>query len=86
MKRLIFDLDNTLSFTSNGDYVNAKPNIDLIVKLRQYYEDGFTIIISTSRNMRTFEGNTGKINKHTLPIIMTWLEKHNVPYDEIYIG
>ena len=36
--------------------------------------------------MRTYQGNTGKITANTLPIILKWLEKYNVPYDEIYIG
>ena len=36
--------------------------------------------------MRTFEGNIGKINVHTLPIVIEWLKKHDVPYDEIIMG
>ena len=23
---------------------------------------------------------------NTLPVIIDWLDKHNVPYDEIYVG
>lgn len=47
---------------------------------------GFSIVINTARNMRTYEGNVGKINANTLPIIIEWLNKHEVPYDEIYTG
>jgi capsule biosynthesis phosphatase len=36
--------------------------------------------------MRTYEGNVGKISAHTLPIIVTWLQEHDVPYDEIHVG
>ena len=36
--------------------------------------------------MRTYEGNVGKINIHTLPVIIKWLEEHNIPYDEIIVG
>lgn len=86
MKRLIFDLDDTLSQTTAGDYANAAPMTDMIDKLRQYKALGFTIVINTSRNMRTYEGNIGAINKNTLPIITAWLDKHDVPYDEIYVG
>ena len=86
MKRLIMDLDNTITLTENGDYRNAKPIIPVIEKLREYKAQGFEIVISSSRNMRTYEGNVGKINVNTLPIIMDWLERHNVPYDEIYVG
>lgn len=47
---------------------------------------GFEIVIHSSRNMKTYQGNIGKINKYTLPIIINWLEQNQVPYDEIYIG
>lgn len=86
MKRLIFDIDDTLCYTQNGDYQNAIPALDMIDKLREYHQQGFTIVLNTSRNMRTFSGNVGQINKNTLPIIIDWLAKHNVPYDEIYVG
>lgn len=86
MKRLIMDLDNTITLTENGDYKNAKPIVEVIEKLREYKSQGFEIIISSSRNMRTYEGNVGKINVNTLPIIIEWLNQHNVPYDEIYVG
>ena len=79
MKRLIMDLDNTITLTEKGDYRNAKPIPAVIEKLREYKEKGFEIIISSSRNMRTFEGNIGKINVNTLPIIIGWLDRHNVP-------
>ena len=86
MKRLIFDLDDTLCTTQNGDYANAQPITEVIEKLKEYYRQGFTIVINTSRNMRTFQGNIGAINKNTLPIIIDWLGRHDIPYDELYVG
>lgn len=86
MKRLIMDLDNTITCTEGGDYYSSQPILEVIERLREYKAQGFEIVISTSRNMRTYEGNVGKINANTLPIIIDWLEKHNVPYDEIYVG
>lgn len=86
MKRLIFDIDDTLCHTENGDYKNAKPIAAMVEKLRDYHRQGFTIVLNTSRNMRTYAGNIGEINKNTLPIIIDWLTEHNVPYDEIYVG
>jgi capsule biosynthesis phosphatase len=86
MKNLIVDLDGTLTKADTSDYKNVLPREDVIQKLREYKEQGFTITISTARNMRTYDGNVGKINIHTLPIITQWLEKHNVPYDEILVG
>lgn len=86
MKRIIIDLDDTISFTTAGDYPNALPNQPVVGKLREYRDMGFTIVIATSRNMRTYEGNVGLINANTLPIILEWLRKHDVPYDEILTG
>lgn len=86
MKRLIFDVDETICTTENGDYKNSKPIPQIIEKMWEYKKQGFEICLSTSRNMRTYYGNSGKIAANTLPILIEWLQKHNVPYDEIYIA
>ena len=86
MKRIVIDLDGTLTLGDTRDYPNVSPNQPVIETLRGYREQGFEIVINTSRNMRTYEGDVGKINVHTLPIILTWLEKHDVPYDEVIVG
>ncbi|AXY59482.1 MULTISPECIES: HAD family hydrolase [Acinetobacter] len=86
MKRLIFDVDETICTTINGDYKNSKPITSVIEKMWDYKQQGFEICLSTSRNMKTYNGNSGKIAANTLPILIEWLNKHNVPYDEIYIA
>lgn len=86
MKRLIVDLDDTICQTTNGDYANAEPISGMIEKLNEYKAAGFDIVIHTSRNVRTYEGNVGKISAYTLPVIIEWLRRHSVPYDEIYVG
>lgn len=85
-RKLVIDLDDTISFKSAQDYSKAIPNKPLIKKISEYHKDGFYIVIHTARNMRTYEGNIGKINVHTLPVIINWLNEHNVPYDEIIVG
>lgn len=85
-KRLVVDLDDTITITKNGDYVNSKPIQPTINMLKKYKTDGFEIVIHSSRNMRTYEGNVGKINIYTLPNIINWLNNHDVPYDEIIVG
>lgn len=86
MKKLIVDLDGTVTLGNTSDYINVLPNLELITSLKKYQQNGFTIVIATARNMRTYEGNVGKINIHTLPTIIEWLNKNDVPYDEIIIG
>lgn len=86
MKKLIVDLDDTISITEKGDYINSKPITAVIEMLKKYKTEGFEIIINSSRNMRTYESNIGKINIYTLPNIIDWLQKNDVPFDEVYIG
>lgn len=86
MKRLIVDLDGTITAADTSDYKNVSPDLEVIKRLHEYKAKGFEITLSTARNMRTYDGNVGKINIHTLPVITEWLDKHNVPYDEILVG
>lgn len=86
-KKIVMDLDETISVKIDGSgYETAVPKHDVIAKMRQYREIGFEICIFTARNMRTFNGNIGKINVHTLPVIIAWLDENDVPYDEIVVG
>lgn len=86
MKKLIVDLDNTLTMADADTYPEMSVNKDVVKKLALYRANGFSITINTSRNMRTYEGNVGKINIHTLPVILEWLDEHDVPYDEVLVG
>lgn len=86
MKKLVLDIDGTITIDSDKPY-SAKPvNKQFVKQMNEYKKMGFEIILFTSRNMRTYDGNIGKINKNTLPTLMNWLEKNEVPYDEIYVG
>lgn len=86
IKKLVVDMDDTISVTEKGDYKNSKPIKETIELLKKYKEKGFVIVIHSSRQMRTYEGQVGKINVHTLPNIIHWLDKFGVPYDEVIVG
>ncbi|MBS4698115.1 capsular biosynthesis protein [Aeromonas allosaccharophila] len=87
MKKLIVDIDMTITNGKgpNG-YIDAIVNHDVVEKIKLYKEMGFEIVLNTSRNMNSYNNNIGLVNKKTLPIIISWLEKNNIPYDEIYVG
>ena len=86
MKRIVIDLDGTITQKETSDYDGVRPNLDVVAALRRYRAEGFEIVILTSRNMRTYDGNIGKINVHTLPKILNWLARHEVPYDEVVVA
>lgn len=87
MKRLVFDLDGTLALDEpERSYADRRPNAELVERLRQYRAQGFEIVICSARNMRTHHGSVGKINALTLPTILEWLARHDIPYDEIHVG
>ena len=86
MKRIIVDLDNTICKTSDGNYSDAIPVSDMVNKIRSLKKEGYEISIYTSLNMRTYESNLGKIAANTIPIIIDWLRKHEIPCDELFIG
>lgn len=87
MKNLIFDIDKTLTIhQKDTEYIDLPPNREIIEKLKEYKHHGFRIILFTARNMRSFNNNIGEINAKTLPTIFKWLEKHDIPFDEIFVG
>jgi len=85
--KIIIDLDHTITAPLAGEsYDDASPNLAVIARLRDYHSQGFEIVIHTARNMRTYAGNLGKINVNTLPRILDWLARQDIPYDEIIVG
>ena len=87
IKTLIVDIDKTICDRKNNqDYSEASPIKDVCEALIQANKKGYYIILFTSRNMRTFKGSMGLINKVTAPKLIKWLSENNIPYDEIYFG
>ena len=84
----IFDIDGTLCpiKKKEEDYADLVPFPDMVEKLRYYKENGAKIVLFTSRNMNSYGGNIGLINKNTAPVLNKWLEKWDIPYDEIVFG
>ena len=85
--KLVIDVDDTITINNSSDsYENKLPREDIIKKIIEYKEMGFEIILFTARNMFTHQGNLNKINEQTSPILIKWLEKHNIPYDQLIFG
>ena len=84
---IVVDLDGTLALPSpTGRYEDCPVNAPLLARLRTLRAHGSRIVIATARNMRTYGANVGLINANTVPVILDWLERHEVPYDELHVG
>ena len=84
----VFDIDGTLCpIKKEGEkYEELIPYQNIVDKLRYYKKRGAKIILFTSRNMNTYQGNIGVINKNTARVLLDWLDRWNIPYDEILYG
>lgn len=86
--KFVFDIDGTLCPIKSKEerYEDLVPYSSVVEKLRYYKRNGAQIVLLTSRNMNTYGGNIGLINKNTARILLEWLDKWDIPYDEIIYG
>lgn len=84
----VFDIDGTLCPIKKKDekYEDLVPYTEMVKKIRYYKKEGAKIILFTSRNMNSYGGNLGLINKNTARTLSEWLDKWDIPYDEIFYG
>lgn len=83
-----FDIDGTLCPIKKKDeeYIDLVPYKEMLDKLKEYKEGGAKIVLFTSRNMNSYGGNIGLINANTAKVLLIWLDKWEIPYDEIIYG
>lgn len=86
--RIVIDLDGTICHLKNENqtYDQVLPISGVKETLENWKKQGHTIIIQTARNMATQQSNVGKVMKNVGLITLNWLEKYEIPYDEIYFG
>lgn len=87
-KVIVLDVDQTLTVEKHDGISYADVGVAELVKQRllELKAEGYWIILNTSRNMRTYDGNIEQIMKHTAPVMLDWLARHDIPYDEIHFG
>jgi len=85
---IVMDVDGTLCLKKRPDqsYDEVAPNPPVVERLREYRANGFYVILATSRNMNSYEGNIGLITANTAKVLMAWLDRHDIPYDELHVG
>lgn len=89
---IVFDLDNTICIPNLSEdnvflrYGHAVPIHSVIDRMKILHEKGYKIIIHTSRGMLSTNGDIDKIKKRVGKITEYWLDRYNVPYDELIFG
>lgn len=87
-KVIVIDVDGTLAGrrATGQTYAKVSPVPSVVQQMRSLKDQGYWIILYTSRNMRTYDGNIGRIMRHTAPVLVDWLARHEIPYDELHFG
>ncbi len=87
-KCIVLDVDGTLCpIKQEGEnYADIVPYPDVLERVREYRAEGFYIILNTARNMNSYDGNVGLITANTGKLLLTWLDQHDIPYDELHLG
>lgn len=86
--KIVFDIDGTICPIKKKDerYEDLVPNIKIVERMKEYKNQGAEIVLYTSRNMNSYKGNVGLINANTAKVLLAWLDKWSIPYDEIIYG
>lgn len=84
----VFDVDGTLCPIKKAEerYEDLVPYPEMVDRIRAYKAQGAKIVLLTSRNMNSYNGNIGLINANTAKVLLAWLDKWEIPYDEIVYG
>jgi capsule biosynthesis phosphatase len=87
-RAIVFDIDGTLCNKKGPEehYDDLVPHPEMLERLREYRAMGFYVILATSRNMNTYNGNMGLIVANTAKQLFGWLDRHDIPYDELHVG
>jgi capsule biosynthesis phosphatase len=87
-KSIVMDVDGTICPIKRAEenYADLQPYPEIVERMRKYKSEGFHIILQSSRNMNTYDGNIGLITAHTAKTLLAWLDRHAIPYDELHLG
>ena len=82
----VFDIDQTICLTTNGDYNKSKPMQSRIDKVNELYDEGHTIIFQTARGMGRSNNNVVWCYKKFYDFTKNQLSGWGVRYDDLFMG
>jgi capsule biosynthesis phosphatase len=86
--KVCIDIDGTICPTrkSHEKYEDLVPLDDAVTSIQSLKQEGNYIILYTARNMKTQSNNIGKIIAKQGKVLIDWLEKWEIPFDELLFG
>ena len=83
--RICVDMDGTIcqNKVEDQNYYDVKPIPGAVQALQSLRAQGYYIVIHTARGMRTYSNTEGKIIAAHSRKLSEWLEKWEVPFDEL---
>ena len=87
-KALVVDVDGTLCpIKQPGEsYADMIPEPRMLARIKALHAEGWHIILSSARGMRSNDGNVGQIGKNVAPGMLAWLAQHDIPFDELHLA
>jgi capsule biosynthesis phosphatase len=85
-KTIIFDFDGVVCANNNGDYANSPPYPHAIEQISKVYDLGYKVVLFTARYGDRLNGCAARQYNAGYEEWLTWMRKHNVKYDEAWMG
>jgi len=86
--KICIDIDGTICALriSGQSYADVEPLPGAVEKLTGFKRAGHYIILMTARHMATCQSNVGLVVARQGKTLIDWLERHGIPYDELWFG
>jgi capsule biosynthesis phosphatase len=86
--RICIDVDGVICHLRKPEqhYSELEPIEGAVRSIQELKEEGHYIILHTARHMRTCNGDVGMVIAKQGKTLLDWLDRFQIPYDEIYFG
>ena len=82
----VFDIDNTLCYTSDSDYENSIPIKERIEKVNALYDDGHIIFLQTARGMGRSGNSYAYANEAFYDFTKQQVTAWGIKYHGLFLG
>jgi len=86
IKTYVFDIDNTLCYTINSEYINSKPNKERIKRVNDLYDSGHTILLQTARGMGRTGNSQGEAIKAFYDFTKQQVDEWGIKHHGLFLG